>query len=124
VTGAYDLYKNLDPTKLIKGTMKVRVLSLYFSLGATDYSFFAVGSPLSQLAKAGMDHARRGRARGPADNIGFFLTLSATVSIIEHPEYKMQSIMETYARVLFPTKMSGRNGSVQPVDARWEYAGQ
>ena len=40
VAGAYDLYKNLDPTKLIKGTMKVRVLFFILTLSAFNFSCF------------------------------------------------------------------------------------
>ena len=65
VTGAYDLYKNLDPTKLIKGTMKVRVLSLYFSLGAIDYSFFAVGCWIAAFSARKGRHGPRSAREGP-----------------------------------------------------------
>ena len=78
-----------------------------------------------QLAKAGMDRARREMARGSADSIGFFLALSAEVTIISDPvQYRMPSIMKNYRSLLFPTKVNSRNGLVQPVDVRWEYAGE
>ena len=86
VTGAYDLYKNLDPTKLIKGTMKVRVCPCS-SLNFERFQLlmrFAFCLLCFQLAKAGIDHARREMARGSADSIGFFLTLSAEVTIINN----------------------------------------
>ena len=126
VAGAYDLYKNLDPTKLIKGTMKVRVLLFILTLSAFNFSCFLPSVFCAfQLAKAGMDHARREMARGSADSIGFFLALSAEVTIISDPvQYRMPSIMKNYRSLLFPTKVNSRNGSVQPVDARWEYAGE
>ena len=77
-----------------------------------------------QLGKAGMDHARREMARGSADSIGFFLTLSAEVMIISISSVRDAVNNEKLQSLFISNKVNSRNGLVQPVDVRWEYAGE
>ena len=64
-------------------------------------------------------------ARGSANTVGYFVKLSAEVSIMSGPTDKMMtSIMHNYEKLLYPTKMSSRNGRIKSIDVRWEYAGR